>query len=116
MNNVSIFRTLAHSESKAYSEYSQTSVMKTFIQNILKALHIQIVVYSHLWYILKSKHIQNPAKYLRWNILLKTLCNCSKFRCLIYSQLPDIQNSSVSAAPEFMSYLSELLTVSTILS
>ena len=45
------------------------------------------LIYSQLLYILKSKHIQNTAEYLRWNILLRTLCNYSKFRLPIYSKL-----------------------------
>ena len=37
------------------------------------------LAYSELWYILKSKHIQNTVEYLRWSILLRTLCNYSRF-------------------------------------
>ena len=49
------------------------------------------LVYSELWYILKSKHIQNPAGYLRRSILLRTLCNNSRFRGPIYSKRSHIQ-------------------------
>ena len=55
----------------------------------------RILVYSQLWYTLKSKHIQNPAKYVRWIVLLRTLRNYSKFRAPIYSKFSLIQNRSV---------------------
>ena len=45
------------------------------------------LVYSELWYILKSKHIQNLAEYLRCSILLRTMCNYSRLRGPIYSKL-----------------------------
>ena len=79
MCNPNIFKTLAYSESKAYSQYCQTSIIKYFIQNpdIFRTL-----VYSQLWYILKSKYIQNPAEYLKWSILLRTLSNYSIFRAV----------------------------------
>ena len=38
--------------------------MKYFIQNFVYPWHIQNSVYSQICYILKSKHIQNPAEYL----------------------------------------------------
>ena len=41
------------------------------------------LVYSE-GYILKSKHIQNSAKRPGWSILLRTLCNYTKFRPSIY--------------------------------
>ena len=97
--NPSIFRTVAYSEPKAYSEYCQTSITKYFIQNLVNPDIFRTLVYSELWYILKSKHIQNPAKYLRWSILLRTLCNYSRFRDPIYWKLSHIKNQCVSATP-----------------
>ena len=54
------------------------NTIKHLLQNVLfGALYnpdiFGALVYSLLWDILKSKHIQNPAKYLRWSILLRTL-------------------------------------------
>ena len=62
--------------------YSKPCVTLTYSER----LHLQP------WYILKSRHIQNPTKYLRWSILLRTLCNCGKFRRPIYSKLWLIQS------------------------
>ena len=73
----SILRTVAYSESKAYLEYCQTSITKYFIQNLVNPHIFRRLVYSELWYVLKSKHIQNAAVYLRWSILFRTLCNYS---------------------------------------
>ena len=61
--------------------------------------YLEPLVYSKFWYILKSRHIQISAEYLRWNILLGTLFDNSKFRAPIYSKLSHIQNPSVSATP-----------------
>ena len=61
------------------------------------------LLYSSLWYILKNKHIQNPTEYLRWRVLLRTLCNYSMFRCPIYSKNSLIQNASLSATPSSIS-------------
>ena len=57
------------------------------------------LVYAELWYIVKSKHIQNPGEYLRWSILSRTLCNNSRFRGPTYSKILNIQNRCVSATP-----------------
>ena len=54
------------------------------------------LVYSELCHILKSNHIQNPAEYLRWSILLRTLYDYSRFRGPIYSKLLDIPKRCVS--------------------
>ena len=54
---------------------------------------------SNVKNILKSKHIQNPAEYLRWRILLRILYKYSRSRGPIYSKLPHIQNQCVSATP-----------------
>ena len=54
---------------------------------------------------MRSKHVQNPAEYLRWRILLRTLCNYSKFRGPIDSKLSHIQNYSVSATPLCTSFI-----------
>ena len=90
--------------------------MKYFIQNLVCSPDIfRSLVYSQLCFILKSKHIQNPAKYLRWSILLKTLCNYSTFRRPIYSKLSLIQNPIVLASPSCISYSFERLTVFMIL-
>ena len=62
------------------------------------------LIYPQLLCILRSKHVRNPAEYLRWRILLRTLCNYIKFRCPIYSKLLRIQNQSVSATPLCISY------------
>ena len=56
-----IFRTLPNIYNGIF--YLEPSVALT---------HPEPLVYSELWYILKSKHIRNPAKYLRWSILLRT--------------------------------------------
>ena len=81
-------------------------LFKTFCNpDIFKTL-----VYSQLWYILKSKHIQSPAGYLRWSILLRTLCNYSIFRRPIYSNFSFIPNTVVSATPSCISYSLGLLT------
>ena len=89
----SILRTVAYSESKAYLEYCQTSIRKYFIQNLVNPHIFRRLVCSELWYILKSKHIQNAAVYLRWSILFRTLCNYSWIRSPIYSKLSHNQNS-----------------------
>ena len=50
------------------------------------------LIYSQFWHIQKLKHIQNPAEYLRWNILLRNLCkNNVWFRRPIYSKLSHIR-------------------------
>ena len=97
-----IFRTLSNIYDGKF--YSQPCVTPAYlepwhIQNTAKHLSRNILfktlcnpeifrnlVYSELWYILKSKYIQNPAKYLRWSILLRTLCNYSRCRDPIYSE------------------------------
>ena len=98
--NPSIFRTVAYSESKAYSEYCQISIKKYFIQNlmynpdILRTLGVfRTLVYSEI------KAYSEPTEYLRWSILLRTLCNYSRFRDPIYSKLSHIQNRCVSTTP-----------------
>ena len=45
------------------------------------------LVYSHIWYILKSKHIQSPAKYLRWSILLKSCVTIAYLHARYIQQL-----------------------------
>ena len=45
------------------------------------------LVYLEPWHIQNPTHIQNTAEYLRWSILLRTLCNYSRFRGPIYSKL-----------------------------
>ena len=86
--------------------------MKYFIQKILcnPDMYSLTPVYSQLWYILKLKHIQNSAEYLRWSILLRTLFNYSKFRHPIYSKFAHIQNLRVSATPECISFSLEIVT------
>ena len=61
--DLNIFRTVAYSESKAYSysEYCQTSITKYFIQNLVNPDIFTTLIYSEVLYILKSKDIQNPA-------------------------------------------------------
>ena len=55
-----------HSQNTA-KHISRNILFKTFCNpDIFRNL-----VYSGLWYILKSKHIQNPAKCPRWSILHK---------------------------------------------
>ena len=103
--NPSTFRTLAYSESKAYSECCHET---SHSNPCVTLAYLRSLIYSQLWYILKSKHIQNAVKYLRWNTSLKTLCNYWKFRRPIYSKLSYIQNPNVSAASEFISYSLEL--------
>ena len=114
LSNTGIFRTrgIFKTLSNIYDGkfYSQPCVTPAYsepwhIQNTAKDLSRNILcktlcnpdifrnlVYSELWYILKSKRIQNPAEHLRWSILLKTLCSYSRFRRPIYSKLPHIQN------------------------
>ena len=64
-----------------------TSVTKRFFGTLCNPDIFRIIAYSLLWDILKSKHIQNPAKYLKWDILLRTLCNYSKFRPPIFKTI-----------------------------
>ena len=87
----------SYSESKACSGYCQTSITKYIIQNLVWIF--RMLVYSEIWYIMKSKHIQNPAVYLRLDILLRTLFDYSRFRGTMYSKLSKIQNRCVSATP-----------------
>ena len=47
-------------------------------------IYSQALVYPELLYFLKSKHIQNPAEYLIWSSLLRTLCNYSRYRPYIF--------------------------------
>ena len=51
------------------------------------------------FYLLVASLYLNPDEYLRWSILLRTLCNYSRFRGPIYSKLSHIQNPCVSAIP-----------------
>ena len=53
------------------------------------------LVHSQLWYILKSKDIQGPAEYLRWSMLLRTLCNYSKIRRPVYSKLSNFRTTKL---------------------
>ena len=110
-----IFRTLSNIYDGKF--YSQPCVTPAYlepwhIQNTAKHLSRNILfktlcnpdifrnlVYSELWYILKSKHIQNLAECLIWSILLSTLRNYSRFRGPINSKLPHIQNGCLLAAP-----------------
>ena len=110
-----IFRTLSNIyDGKFYSQKCVTPAYleRWHIQNTAKHPSQNILsktlcnpdifrnlVYSELWYILKSKHIQNSAEYLRWSIILRTLCSYSRFRDTIYSNLLHIQNRCVSANP-----------------
>ena len=77
-----------------------TSVTKRFFGTLCNPDIFRIIAYSLLWDILKSKHIQNPPKYLRWGILLRTLCNYSKFRHR-YSKL---FKTIAYSEPDFVSY------------
>ena len=88
---------LAHSESNAYSYYYETSIMKYFIKIQCSPDIFRTLVYSQLWYILKSRQIQSPTECLRWRILLRALCNYSIFRGPIYSKLSLTRSPSVSA-------------------
>ena len=60
MCNPSIFRSLAYSESKAYSEYYQTSIMKYFNNNYSK---FRCPIYS------KLSHIQNLSVCIHYSLL-----------------------------------------------
>ena len=77
--NPSIFRTVAYSESKAYSEYCQTSITKYFIQNLVQSWHIQkpsifrTLVYSEI------KAYLEPCRKSKMGHFLRTLCNYSRF-------------------------------------
>ena len=86
-----------------------TSVTKSFFVTLYNPDIFRTIAYSILWYILKPKHILNPAKYLRWSLLLRTLCNYSKFRPPIYSKLLRIQNPDVSTTPEGIIFSLQLL-------
>ena len=88
---------LAHSESKAYSYYYETSIMKYFIKIQCSPDIFRTLVYSQLCYILKSRQIQSPTECLRCRILLRALCNYSIFRGPIYSKLSLTRSPSVSA-------------------
>ena len=63
--NPGIFRTVSYSESKAYSEYYQTSITKYFIQNLVSPDIFRTLLHSQVWCILKIKYIENPANI--WN-------------------------------------------------
>ena len=65
---------------------------------------------SILTTLLKSKHIQNPVKYLRRSILLRTLSSNSKFSYPIYLGLSLIKNRSTSFTPWCINYSLQLLT------
>ena len=72
MCNPSIFKTLKnHIQNPRHIH----NTVKHLLWNILlnKTLCnpdiFRTLVYSQLWYILKSKHIQSPAEYLKWSIL-----------------------------------------------
>ena len=75
-----LFVTPAYSESKPYSEYYQISITKHFFQNLVYLDIFRTLAYSEHWYILKSKHNQKLAEYLRWDNLLRTLCNYRRLR------------------------------------
>ena len=57
-----IFRTVTYSEPKAYSEYCQTSISNILFKTLCNPDIFRNLAYSELWYILKSKDIQNPAE------------------------------------------------------
>ena len=97
--NPSIFRTVV------YSVQAIFRIMPNIYQEIFYSkpcvtlTYSEPLVYSELWLILKSKHIENSAEYLRWSILLTTLCNDSRFGAPICSKLSHIQKKCVSATP-----------------
>ena len=57
------------------------------------------LIHSVLWYILKLKHNQKLAEYLRWSFLLIALFKYIRFKAPIYYKLPHIQNCCFSATP-----------------
>ena len=77
---------MAYLESKAYSEFCQKSIYQEIFYSkpCVTLTYSEPLLYSEPWCILKSKHIQNSAEYLRWSILLRTLCNYGRFRGPIY--------------------------------
>ena len=118
--------TLVYSELETYSEPCQISMIENFIHDLVKPQHIQNrgifrilpniyqetfyskpcvtltysepLVHSELWYIQKSEHIQNPAKYLRLSILLTT-CATIPDQEALYIQNFHIFRIGVSATP-----------------
>ena len=75
----SLHRTLCNLDIFITYIYSNPSILRTrgiwwtvFCGTLCNPDIFRNLEYSQLWYILKSKHIQSPAKYLRWTILLKT--------------------------------------------
>ena len=78
--NPSIFRIVV------YSVQAIFRIMPNIYQEIFYSkpcvtlTYSEPLVYSKLRYIVKSKHIRSPTKYLRWSILLRSLCNYSRFR------------------------------------
>ena len=105
MRNLKIFKTLTFSESQAYSICCQT-YHETFCLKICLTLTYLEPYYIQNSAILKSKYIQSPAEYLRWNILLRTLCNYSIFRGPTYSKLSLIQNQLLTYYYYCIHYLS----------
>ena len=73
--DLNIFRTVAYSESKAYSysEYCQTSITKYFIQNLVQPWHIQkhgilsTPVYS------ESKAYSEPCRISQMELFIKNI-------------------------------------------
>ena len=78
--NPSIFRIVV------YSVQAIFRIMPNIYQEIFYSkpcvtlTYSEPLVYSKLRYIVKSKHIRSPTKYLRWSILSRSLCNYSRFR------------------------------------
>ena len=104
IQNLNIFRT-QDIQNTVNTVYTEPCTTLAYLEpwHIQNPRHIQntVNIYHEIFYwkfcvTLKSKHIQNPAEYIRWSILLRTLCNYSKFRRPIRSKLSLTQNTSLS--------------------
>ena len=72
---------MAFSECKAYSQYCEIFCSKPCVTlTYSKPSIFRTLTYSEI------SHIENSAEYLRWSILLRTLCSYSRFRDPIYSK------------------------------
>ena len=97
-----MFRTLLYSEPEKYSESCQVSIWcSVFLMNpdIFRTL-----VHSKPWHILRRWYIQNYVKYIRCNILFRTICNYKIFGLLKNSKLQHIQNLRHSKYHESLKY------------
>ena len=70
---------------------------------LIKPDIFRALIYSEPWHILKAWYIRNPAKYVQWRILLRTL-KYSLFRLLLHLKSWHIQHSKHSKYWESLKY------------